>query len=168
MIFNPDQFITAWDSATAERMPPLGELMGPGGVGNMKVPFLDATVVPYREGEEVWRESYVFLARNDQMDGNDSLRARLEVYLVGDNILACVTRALTGPQGEFPVEPVNAWYVKEQTHGTLLAEDNKHEPIVSGFRRLSAPGATSVCDLTMSMIHAPATKYTLVEKRKMN
>jgi hypothetical protein len=167
LVFNPEDFLIAWDSITAANVPNKGELMGPNGVGNIKVPFLDATAIPCRLGDEIWRETYVFTGENNLMPGN-FFRVRLEIYSIGDNIVAASTRALVGPNGEFPVEPDKVISVKDEAGGTFRVENNKQNPIVEGFHRLTTAGETGNANLTLSMIHVDAAAYTMVEKRKIN
>lgn len=166
LVFNPDQFLTAWDSLNAQNVPSVTELTGPNGIGNLKVPFLDATAIPHREGDEIWRETYLFTGENSEMRGQ-FFRVRLELYTIGDNLVAASTRALTGPNGEFPIESVIVFHAKEESGGLTL-EANGSQPIVKSFKRLPAVGEAGKADLTMSLIHVPACAYSLLEKRKVN
>lgn len=175
LVFNPDDFLTGWDSAyqagdgsgPMPRGPTATELMGPGGMGNIHVPFLDATVIPFRTGEEVWRETYV-LTGEDPADRGFDFRTRFEVYTVGDNVMATSLRGLVGPDGEFPLESMNVFFVQAGAGGTLDFQDHARGNVVGGFHRLSTLGATGTANLTLGHMNVPACTYSLVEKRRMN
>lgn len=166
LVFNPDQFITAFDSISAENYPKKVELMGPNGVGNFTVPFLDATPVPYRKGDVISRETYLFAAQ-DQPRTGETMRISVDLYFNGSNIVAASTRSLVGPKGEFPVFAPIPLYVSESSDGITL-EDNKHNQIVKNLKRLAAAGDKGSADLVLDMVKAPATGYTLVEKSNLN
>lgn len=175
LVFNPDDFLTGWDTAYAAgsgagpmpRGPTSTELTGAGGLGNIHVPFLDATVVPFRTGEEVWRESYVFTGEDPSDPGFD-FRTRFEIYTVGDNVMAASVRGLVGPDGEFPLESMSVFFAQSGAAGTLDFQDHAHGNIVGDFRRLGALGTTGTANLTLGHMHVPACAYSLVEKRRMN
>lgn len=168
LVYNPEGFLTAWDTAYASSEGPSNaEITGPGGIGNIHVPFLDATVVPFRTGEEVWRETYLFTG-SDPEQAAFGFRTRFELYTVGDNVVAASIRGLVGPEGEAPLESNNVFFVEYGTAGALEIQSHDHSSLIGGFRRLAAPGAAGVADLTLGNRHITACAFTLVEKRKMN
>lgn len=174
LVFNPDDFLVGWDdpytgagTGPLDRGPHATELTGPGGMGNIHVPFLDATVVPFRTGEEVWRETYVFTGVDPHQAGFD-FRTRFEVYTVNDNVMATSVRGLVGPDGEIPMESISVFFAQSGAGGTLDFQDNAHGNVVGGFHRLGTLGATGTATLTLGHMNIPGCAYSLVEKRRMN
>lgn len=171
LVFNPEEFLAGWDTAYSPgEWSGLGpDITGPGGVGNILVPFLDATAVPYRQGEVVWRETYLIDAENPSPP-RQGIRTRFEIYTVGDNIVAASLRGLVGPRGEHPVETPIVSFVEASGGGGLLSvQDYAHAPILDGFIRLPAPGISGRTDLALGMgIRVTGASYLLVEKRRMN
>ncbi|GEM_PF-3938627 len=143
LIFNPDGLISAWDTANAN--PPAGaglalaQITGPGGLGNLHVPALNATAIPYRQGQGILRETYLFAADHPLHPGI-GIRTRVELYLVENNIVAINLRGLSGPGGGPPVDPMGAFSVANGTDGDLVVEDWNHTSLLPGFRRLGAVG----------------------------
>jgi hypothetical protein len=168
LVYNPDGFLSGWDSAaTPGGMGRGASISGPGGVGNIEVPYLDATVVPYRTGEEVWRETYLFTGATPDARPV-GFRTRFEIYMVGDNVVAASLRSLAGPAGEMPLYASNIFFVEAGAGGTLNLQDHAHANIIGGFRRESVVGTAGAASLTMGMTTVSACAYTLVEKRRMN
>lgn len=168
LVYNPDGFLSGWDSAATPGGNMRGaSISGPGGVGNIEVPYLDATVVPYRTGEEVWRETYLFTGATPDARPV-GFRSRLELYLVGDNVVAASLRSLAGPAGEMPLYASNIFFAEAGAGGTLDLQDHSHTNIVGGFRRESVVGTAGAASLTLGMTTVGACAYTLVEKRRMN
>ena len=168
LVYNPEGFLTAWDTAYADpRGMGRAEVIGPGGIGNIHVPYLDATVVPFRTGEEVWRETYLFTGEHPAAAGY-GIRTRFEVYTVGDNVVAASLRALVGPAGEAPLESGNVFFAENGTGGALEFQSHDHSPVVGGFHRLTALGAAGAANLTLGMHTLSGCAFTLVDKRKMN
>ncbi|MEO6095494.1 MAG: hypothetical protein ABIW76_07410 [Fibrobacteria bacterium] len=172
LVYNPEGFLTAWDTAYASAEGPSNaEITGPGGIGNIHVPYLDATVVPFRTGEEVWRETYLFtglFTGADPERAGYGFRTRFELYTVGDNVVAASIRGLVGAAGEAPLESNNVFFVEYGAAGTLEIQSHDHSSLIGGFHRLAAPSSAGVADLTLGHIHISACAFTLVEKRKMN
>lgn len=168
LVYNPDGFLSGWDSAATPGGNMRGaSISGPDGVGNIEVPYLDATVVPYRTGEEVWRETYLFAGATPDARPV-GFRSRLELYLVGDNVVAASLRGLAGPAGEMPLMSSNIFFVEAGAGGTLNLQDSFHANIVGGLRRAGAVGTAGAASLTLGMTTVSACAYTLVEKRRMN
>jgi hypothetical protein len=168
LVYNPDGFLSGWDSAATPGGNGRGaSISGPGGVGNIEVPYLDATVVPYRTGEEVWRETYLFTGATPDARPV-GFRSRLELYLVGDNVVAASLRSLAGPDGEMPLQASNIFFVEAGAGGTLNLQDHSHANIVGGLRRETVVGTGGTAGLTLGMTTVSACAYTLVEKRRMN
>jgi hypothetical protein len=168
LVYNPDGFLSGWDSAATPGGNMRGaSISGPGGVGNIEVPYLDATVVPYRTGEEVWRETYLFAGETPDARPV-GFRSRLELYLVGDNVVAASLRSLAGPAGEMPLQASNIFFAEAGAGGTLDLQDHSHANIVGGFRRGSVVGTAGAASLTLGMTSVSACAYTLVERRRMN
>ena len=166
MVFNPDEFLTAWDSTNdAGGGNAMGDITGPNAMGNIQVPYLDATAVPYRQGEEVWRETYVFTGATTDRGG---VRTRLELYTIGDNIVAASLRGLVGPAGELPFQPEQIFFVVDGTGGTITAQTHDRSAILENFHRLATVGAAGTNDLRLGHFTLTAAAYTLREKRKMN
>jgi hypothetical protein len=95
-------------------------------------------------------------------------RSRLELYLVGDNVVAASLRSLAGPAGEMPLYASNIFFAEAGAGGTLDLQDHAHVNIVGGFRRESVVGTAGAASLTLGMTTVGACAYTLVEKRRMN
>jgi hypothetical protein len=168
LVYNPDGFLSAWDSAdTHGGGMDQAELAGPGGVGNIHVPYLDATVVPFRTGEEVWRETYVFTGTDPERP-EFGFRTRFELYTVGDNVVAASLRGLVGPAGEIPLEAGNIFFAENGTGGALEMLSHDRSPVLGGFHRLATVGAAGTADLILGMRHLNGCAFSLVEKHRMN
>jgi hypothetical protein len=168
LVFNPEGFLTAWDEPYTDGSGPgSAEISGPGGMGNIHVPFLDASVIAYRTGEEVWRESYLFAGIDPERPGY-GVRTRLDIYTVGDNVVAASVRGLVGPAGEAPLESNTVFFAANGSGGALELQTHDRSPLVGGFHRLAAVGAAGAADLTLGHRHLNACAYTLREKRRMN
>jgi len=171
LIFNPDGFITAWDSSRSTSSILGGmeqaDFRGPDGLGNMHVPPLTATAVPYRQGQAIWRETYLFEAPYPGDDAR-SVRTRLELYFVEDNIVAINLHGLPGAGGGPPTDAPGAFFVENKSDGGLDVQNWDHSPIFSNFRRLAEIGATGTSDMDFMAATIPGATYTLVEKRVMN
>jgi hypothetical protein len=168
LVFNPDGFLTGWDEPFVDGGGVNhAEIQGPGGVGNIHVPFLDASVIAFRTGEEVWRESYLFTGEDPGVPGFRT-RTRVEIYSVGDNVVSASVRGLVGPDGEPPMESTTVFFAEAGAGGTLELQSHDHTPIVGGLHRLSTVGAAGTADLTLGHLHLSGCAFTMTEKRRMN
>jgi hypothetical protein len=168
LVFNPEDLVRGWD------MPEVGvtfqnpgDIIGPDGKGNLSIPYLDATAVPYRQGEDVFRETYLFTGENPNIIGQ-SIRTRVEIYTVGDNIVAVSVRGLIGKNGEDPWVTSNIYFVNSSADGTLVAEDPDHKAAISGFHRLTEIGSKGTGSINYGYFTVEEMSCTLIEKRKIN
>jgi hypothetical protein len=170
LVFNSDELLSAWDSSSALAAsggPERAELTSPDGLGNIHVPVLDLTAVPYRQGQDIWRETYIFDAVDPQVPGRN-VRVRLELYLVDDNIVAVGLRGISAGAGGPPVMAPSAFFVEEGADGSIDIQNWDHTSIFSPFHRLDSIGPTGTATMDFMYLTIPGATYSLVEKRKMN
>jgi hypothetical protein len=92
LVFNPKDMLFggADDSSNSSIQ---GDIRSADSSQYVSVPFLKATAVPYREGEDVMRETYEFTVTVDQAWARGTYGMRLELYLIGDNVVAATVLA---------------------------------------------------------------------------
>ena len=171
LLFSPEAYLSAWDSSHVTSSmtggQEMAELTGPDGMGNIHVPALDATAIPYRQGEEVWRETYVFTGDHPQNPGQE-VRTRLELYTIGDNIVGIHLRGLSGSAGGPPVDPPGAFFVDRNAAGLITVQDWNHAAILNGFKTLPYVGDADHTDFDFGYMKVTGAEYTLLERIQLN
>ena len=134
------------------------------------MPFLKATAVPYREGEAVMRETYEFSVTVNQAWAQGTYGMRLELYLIGDNVVAATVLSYPTDGNFAPPEVPVIFFASEESGGALDLEDYQHGKLFDDFTRRSTVGQTGTVTWNPAT-HNQASQtltYRLAEIRQMN
>jgi hypothetical protein len=134
------------------------------------VPFLKATAVPYREGEAVMRETYEFSVTVSQPWASGTYGMRLELYLIGDNVVAATVLSYPTDGSFSPPEVPVIFYAEEESGGALDLQNYERSAIFDGFLRKSAVDQEGTVSWNPDPVHqsAQTLTYRLAEIRRMN
>jgi hypothetical protein len=169
LVFNPkDLLFGGLDDSSNSSIK--GEIRSPDDRAYFNVPFLKATAVPYREGEAVMRETYEFSVTMDQAWASGTYGMRLELYLIGDNVVAATVHSYPLDGNFAPPEVPSIFFAEEDGDGSLDLQDWNRNAVFDGFARKSAAGQTGTV-LWNPSTHAQEARtleYTLTEIRRMN
>jgi hypothetical protein len=144
--------------------------MAPDSSAYVHVPFLKATAVPYREGEDVMRETYEFSVGIDKAWAQGTYGMRLELYLIGDNVVAATVNSYPTDGTLAPPDVPTIFFADAKADGSLSLQNYDHSPIFDGFVRKQAvdeQGTVSWDASSMSQDVQTLT-YRLAEIKKMN
>jgi hypothetical protein len=166
LVFNPKDLL--WGQLDGNRsFNP--SIRSPDSSSSVNVPFLRATAVPYREGEDVMCETYEFTVHSVSVGVEGTFGMRLELYLIGDNVVASTAQSYPTDGNLPPSEPPIIYYAVGKEDGSLSLQDYKSRPIFDGFVRKTAVGEEgSVLWGYGATPEAPSLTYKLTEIKKMN
>lgn len=147
-----------------------GDIMAADSAAYIHVPFLKATAVPYREGEDVMRETYEFTVSIDKAWAKGTYGMRLELYLIGDNVVASTVNAYPTDENLAPPDVPVIFFAAAKGDGSLSLQSYDHSPIFDGFLRKQAVGqeGTVQWDGSAMSQDAQSLTYHLAEIKKMN
>jgi len=170
LVFNPQDllFAGAGDSSNSSVTP---DVQSSDSSAYFRVPFLKATAVPYREGEDVMRETYEFAVAIDQPWAHGSYGMRLELYLIGDNVVAANVNSFPTDGALAPPEVPVIFFADENTDGSLSLQAYDHTPIFNGFVRKASVGESGTVPWSPDGAAGTAPQtldYHLSEIKKMN
>jgi hypothetical protein len=169
LVFNPrDLLFGGLDDSSNSSIQ--GDIRSPDDRAYFNVPFLKATAVPYREGEAVMRETYEFSVAMDQAWASGTYGMRLELYLIGDNVVAATVHSYPIDGNFAPPEVPAIFFAEEDGSGALDLQDWNRSAVFDGFVRKNAAGQTGTV-LWNPSTHAQEARtleYTLAEIRRMN
>ena len=170
LVFNPQDllFAGAEDSSDESRT---ADIQSADASAYFRVPFLKATAVPYREGEDVMRETYEFTVGIHRGDQQGSFGMRLELYLIGDNVVAAAVNAFPVDGIVAPPEVPVIFFAEEKSDGSLSLQNYDHTPLFDGFVRQAAVGDQGFVEWKYSGgagLETQGLSYWLTEIKKMN
>jgi hypothetical protein len=119
----------------------------------------------------VMRETYEFSVDIDQPWAHGSYGMRLELYLIGDNVVAANVNAYPTDGALAPSEVPVIFFADEKADGSLSLQGYDHAAIFDGFARKSSvgeAGAVSWMPEGASGTAAQTLTYHLTEIKKMN
>ncbi|HKP98660.1 MAG TPA: hypothetical protein VJ385_23215 [Fibrobacteria bacterium] len=147
-----------------------GDLQAPDGSTYVHVPFLKATAVPYREGEDVMRETYEFSVDVDESWARGTFGMRLELYLIGDNVVAATVHSYPTDGNLAPPEVPVIFFAQAKEDGSLSLQDYARSPVFDGFLRKPSVGQEGSVAWDPGAHGQPARTlaYRLTEIKKMN
>ncbi len=170
LVFNPQDllFAGAEDGSNSSVVP---DIQSPDSSAYFHVPFLKATAVPYREGEDVMRETYEFTVTANESWMHGEYGMRLELYLIGDNVVAAnVNSYPTDGMLAAPDVPV-IFFAEAAADGSLSLQGYDRGPVFDGFVRGTAVGTTGTVPWNPDGMGGSAVQtlsYRLTEIKKMN
>jgi hypothetical protein len=141
LVFNPQDlsFAGAGDGSNSSLAP---DVQAPDSSAYVHVSFLKATAVPYREGEDVMRETYEFTVTANEAWMHGEYGMRLELYLIGDKVVAAnVNSYPTDGMLAAPDVPV-IFFAEADADGSLSLQGYDHGAIFDAFVRKAAVGET--------------------------
>jgi hypothetical protein len=170
LVFNPQDllFAGAEDSSNSSVAP---DIQSSDSSAYFHVPFLKATAVPYREGEDVMRETYEFTVTASESWMHGEYGMRLELYLIGDNVVAANVHSYPTDGMLAPPDVPVIFFADADADGSLRLEGYDHGAIFDGFVRKTAVGATGTVPWNsggMAGTSAQTLSYRLAEIKKMN
>jgi hypothetical protein len=166
LVFNPKDLLWAQLDGNRSFNP---SIRSADSSSSVNVPFLRATAVPYREGEDVMRETYEFSVQSMSLGVSGTYGMRLELYLIGDNVVASTAVSYPTDGNLPPSEPPIIYYVVAKSDGSLSLQDYKSKPIFDGFVRKTTVGEEgSVPWGYGASANDPSLTYKLTEIKKMN
>jgi hypothetical protein len=169
LVFNPKDLALAWRGDNGNLS--IGSDMESADSAYLRVPFLKATAIPYRDGEAVMRETYEFPVHIDFAWARGDYGMRLELYLIGDNVVAATVLAYPTDGNLAPPEVPVIFFADENPSGGLDLEDYQHHPIFQGFLRKTAVGQTGTVHWDPDAMNGQSAQdlgYTLTEIRQVN
>ncbi len=171
LVFNPKDLLWAELSENGNRsFNP--SIRSPDSSTSVNVPFLRATAVPYREGEDVMRETYEFSVQAVTGGVQGTYGMRLDLYLIGDNVVASTAQSYPTDGNLPPSEPPIIYFVVGKADGSLSLQDNLSRPIFDGFMRKTKVGEEGSVPwgygASADGHDAPILTYKLAEIKKMN
>jgi hypothetical protein len=171
LVFNPKDLLWAELQENGNRsFDP--SIRSPDSTNSVNVPFLKATAVPYREGEDVMRETYEFSVHGMSGGIEGTYGMRLELYLIGDNVVASTAQSYPTDGNLRPSEPPIIYFVVAKADGSLSLMDYKSRPIFDGFVRKTTVGEEGSVPwgygASADGHDAPVLTYHLAEIKKMN
>lgn len=169
LVFNPQDLLFGGHNDTSNTSI-TGDIRSADSSAYVTVPFLKATAVPYRESEAVMRETYEFAVTVDQAWARGTYGMRLELYLIGDNVVAATVISYPTDGSFAPPEIPVIFFAEEGSGGTLDLEDYQHGKLFDDFARKASVGQTGTVGWNPST-HAQAAQsltYRLAEIRRMN
>lgn len=169
LVFNPQDFLYAGENDRSN-MSINGDIMAPDSSAYVHVPFLKATAVPYREGEDVMRETYEFSVKIDMAWAKGTYGMRLELYLIGDNVVAATVNSYPTDGNLAPPEVPVIFFAEEKDGGSLSLQGYDRKPVFDGFQRKRTVGqeGTVLWDPSSMAQAAQTMAYRLTEIKKMN
>jgi|GEM_PF-2964685 len=169
LVFNPRDFNYAGTQDSGD-MGINTDILSPAGSAYLHVPFLKATAVPYRDGEDVMRETYEFSVNGEFAGTQGTYGMRLELYLIGDNLVAATMTSYPTDGNLAPPEAPTIFFADTKGDGSLSLQNYDRSPIFDGFQRMTSVGGegTVAWDPGVSGQNAQTLSYHLVESRKAN
>jgi hypothetical protein len=169
LVFNPQDllFAGAADSSNSSVFP---DIQAPDSSAYFRVPFLKATAVPYREGEDVMRETYDFTVDIDQAWARGAYGMRLELYLIGDNVVAATVNSYPTDGRLAPPEAPVIFFADQKADGSLSLQGYDHAALFDGFVRKAAVGQEGTVPWNSGGTGATTQTltYRLTEIKKVN
>jgi hypothetical protein len=169
LVFNPEDLLWAQLDGNRSFNP---SVRSPDSSASVNVPFLRATAVPYREGEDVMRETYEFSMQAVSVGVEGTYGMRLELYLIGDNVVASTAQSYPTDGNLPPSEPPIIYYAVGRADGSLSLQDYKSRPIFDGFVRKTTVGEEGSVPwgygASADGRDARSLTYKLAEIKKMN
>ncbi|MDB5103139.1 MAG: hypothetical protein JWP91_828 [Fibrobacteres bacterium] len=139
LVFNPRDLVYAGNRDSGN-MSLNGDIQTPDSSTYVHVPFLKATAVPYREGEDVMRETYEFTVHFEEPWAHGDFGMRLELYLIGDNLVATTVHTYPTDGNLAPQDAPAVYFAEEKEDGSLSLQNYDHSPIFDGFVRKTTVG----------------------------
>lgn len=169
LVFNPQDLLYAGENDHSNSSIN-GDIMSPDSSAYVHVPFLKATAVPYREGEDVLRETYEFSVQIDKAWAKGTYGMRLELYLIGDNVVASTVNAYPTDAALAPPDVPVIFFAAAKSDGSLSLQGYDRSPIFDGFQRKHTLGqeGTVLWDGSSMSQAAETLTYHLTEIKKMN
>jgi hypothetical protein len=169
LVFNPQDLLYAGQDDHSNSSIN-GDIMTPDSSAYIHVPFLKATAVPYREGEDVMRETYEFSVSIDKAWAKGTFGMRLELYLIGDNVVAATVNSYPTDDTLAPPDVPVIFFAEEKSDGSLSLEAYDHGAVFDGFVRKHTAGeeGTVKWDASTMGQDAQTLTYSLTEIKKMN
>lgn len=169
LVFNPQDFLFGGEGDSSNSSVARG-IVSPDSSAYFHVPFLKATAVPYREGESVMRETYESAVTVDKAWAQGTYAMRLELYFIGDNVVAATVHAYPTDGNFAPPEVPTIFFADAKEDGSLSLQGYDRKPIFDGFQRKTAVGqeGTVPWDPSGMAQDAQTLSYRLTEIKKMN
>lgn len=169
LVFNPRDLVFGGEGDSSN-MSVVPSIVSPDSTAYINVPFLKATAVPYREGEAVTRETYEFEVSVNEAWANGTYGMRLELYLIGDNVVAASVHSYPTDGGFAPPEVPVIFFADEKDDGTLSLQGWDRAAVFDGFARKQSVGeeGTVAWDPSSHAQQAQTLTYRLAEIRRMN
>ncbi len=169
LVFNPQDLFYAGQKDQSNSSIN-GDIQSPDSSAYIHVPFLKATAVPYREGEAVMRETYEFDVKIDQPWAKGNYGMRLELYLIGDNVMAVTVNSYPTDGNLAPPEVPVIFFADEKPDGSLILQNWDHSPVFNDFVRKTTVGekGSVLWDASSLSQTAQTLTYHLTEIKKMN
>jgi hypothetical protein len=170
LVFNPQDLLMAGASDASDGSV-IPDIQSPDSSAYFRVPFLKATAVPYREGEDVVRETYEFSVGIDEAWARGAYGMRLELYLIGTNVVAATVNSYPTDGNLAPPEVPVIFFAEEKADGSLSLQGYDHGALFDGFARKGAVGETGTVAWNPEAgtgLTAQTLSYRLAEIRKMN
>ena len=169
LVFNPSDLLFGGtgDSSNSSVVP---AIISPDSSAYLNVPFLKATAVPYREGETVTRETYEFEVSMDEAWAQGTYGMRLELYLIGDNVVAASVHSYPADGNFAPPEVPVIFFADAKDDGSLSLQGWDRAPVFDGFVRKQAVGeeGSVAWDPVSHAQQARTLTFRLAEIRRMN
>jgi hypothetical protein len=170
LVFNPQDllFAGAGDSSNESVV---ADIQSADSSAYFRVPFLKATAVPYREGEDVMRETYEFTVTANEAWMRGRYGMRLELYLIGDNVVAATVNAYPVDGELAPPEVPVIFFAEAKSDGSLSLQDYDHTALFDGFVRKAAVGDEGTVPWDShgrAGLGSQTLAYRLAEIKKMN
>ncbi len=169
LVFNPKDLLYAGKDDKSNSSVS-SDIMNTDSSAYIHVPFLKATAIPYRQGEDVMREIYEFSVPIDQAWAKGTYGMRLELYLMGDNVVAANANSYPTDQTLAPPEVPVIFFVQDKGNGSLSLQNYERKAIFDGFQRKQIVGTEGNVnwDATSMSQNMQTLTYHLVEIKKMN
>ncbi len=169
LVFNPLDFLYAGQNDHSNTGIN-GDIVSADSSAYVHVPFLKATAVPYREGEDVMRETYEFSVQIDTAWARGTYGMRLELYLIGDNVVAATLNSYPTDGSLAPPDVPTIFFAEDKGDGSLSLQNYDHSPVFDGFLRRQVVGqeGTVLWNAGPLSQDAQTLTYRLAEIKKMN
>lgn len=169
LVFNPQDLVYAGINDTSNYSIN-GDIVTQDSSMYVHVPFLKATAVPYREGESVMRETYEFIVPIDKAWAKGNYGMRLELYLIGDNVVAATVNSYPLDGTLAPPEVPVIFFAEDNGDGSINLQNYDRTPVFDKFVRKATVGeiGSVAWDASSMSQDQQSLSYKLTEIKKMN
>lgn len=168
LVFNPEDLLFASKDDKSNGSV-TASILSPDSSAFIHVPFLKATAIPYRDGESVMRETYRFTVNIDKPWAKGKFGMRLELYLIGDNVVAANVHSYPIDGNLAPSEVPVIFFADEAQDGSLSLQNYNRKPVFDGFKRMTTKGEKGSVkwDASSHQQDVQTLEYELDEIKKM-